>query len=387
MSLTGHDKVLAELQEHLRVLSHGTGMADDDALRRMSPRLLALLRIPPATPGPQVRVLVVQRLDAAIASLDPETAALVSGGLALSPPARSEGVHNLSARVRALSCSLSMSESTVRRRLTSSWRILAGAILAGTPSTAHNPAHGWRVARLHAVMRLDSPLPRLEERRELLALGEPPFEITHSLSAPPLSSPGPGCDDLGLTVGTGATLIRLEQVSRSHWEATLRLSPPPGGGRVRYSVAWTVPTIEGLSPYCVAVPATDVDSFTAVVHVGTTAVLHDVWSVDGIQVSVLHDGGGAARRRVHPDDCGVFRYAREEPLEKGRAYGLAWTWGASPISRREAREEVHVAGLRSDFGRPAAGARSDREDERKTLVAHPDSHHCRVEENPSPRER
>ena len=315
-----------ELEDELRRLMRGAGLAAPDLAPVVGPRLKELCRVGPGD-GPDVlrsRLCDLVRRHAAVLSEDYRRAVLVA--LALHPDA----THRfLGDRLRsALSSYNRDAIRTIQRLAIKGLERIAESIegeQAGGSGNRYVPT-GWYYESLSSTYRLDLAPPELRERRRIVATQDGLDRLVVSLSAPRCRD-GSAAPHIRLEVVAGAELVAQSLAAPGHIQGTIRLPRPLRvGDRHDYEVVFVPSSRSSIQPYYLLTPLRRHDDFEVGIRFDRSDPPDAVWRLDGVP-RVLADEFGSAEDLVSPDEDG-WVHARFHLLSSGLSYGFRWSYGS-----------------------------------------------------------
>lgn len=315
------------LLEEFAKLRHGWGLEATNLRDRVGPRLRGLCGVRADAGDREIRrrVLTVLRdLSAAF----PEDDRLALGfALATAPGTQ---LPRLAERVDLLAERFSCAERTARRRVIRAFDRLAeeaAARIAAGSETGDDPDKGWYVSRLESLLRLDSPVPELIERRTIVSRrdGLRRIAVRFSLPRPDGAPAGDAPADATVVadVQQGARIESREREGEAHFRFVLTLPRPlRQGDQHSYTMVFRVPDSQAMRPHYAFVPLLACDEFTLRVRFDPQQPPQAVWRFQRVPPRVLND-------RMVPGESLVLDEAGEVVLEFSRpetgfGYGVGW---------------------------------------------------------------
>ncbi|MFI5958747.1 hypothetical protein [Cryptosporangium sp. NPDC051539] len=302
-----------ELRQELRRLCRGRGVLAPDLVRRVGPRVAALV----ADAGD--RAAIVDWLREHVRRLPGDLRMAAGVGLGLHPPA---DARFLGERLDWLAADLGREQRTVRRRLDEALALLAEAV-TGTPpaqpETTDPGGTGWYNRAVRSLVVLDRGDPEVFEERRIAATGAPIDVIEMSISVP--RQPNHEPPDLFVDVMYGGLLLRSERPSTSHYRSEIALPRTVGpDDEHRLGFRYRLAPGQRMAPHYALTPHSRCDRFALRVRFGQPAPT--TYLVHGVPPRTLDDAPGGLPV-VEPDRVGEAT-AHFEMLTPGLGYGLRW---------------------------------------------------------------
>ncbi|MEV4411972.1 hypothetical protein [Catellatospora sp. NPDC049609] len=315
------------LAAELARLRKGRAMRDPDLCARLGPQTRAAFGIEDGDGPPVVRRRTRARIERLLRDAELRTALLVA--LALHHGADQRLLKDREAYLAELR---NFEPRTARRRMDLALRELVAAIAEEEhgrvmPDTRCD-ADGFVVRTLRARMRLDTPSPRLHERRLIVVTADRLEEITVRMTVP-RPDPGAAAGDLRVSVELGGVIVRAQRSSPEDFEFTLRLSRGLRlGDTYEYGLVFDIPAGQRMRPYYVFQPLVPCERFELEVCFDTARPPGGVWLIDGVVPRAL-DHAPEQPGRLAPDARGAVRQTFAN-LRQGMAYGVRWAPPAGP---------------------------------------------------------
>lgn len=232
---------------------------------------------------------------------------------------------DLSRRSEVLATQTTRSPRTVRRLINAVCEKLVDDIIAVVARQAgdDDPETGWYVRELDAVLRLDSMVPEVIERRVIVAERDGLRRIAVRFSLPVL--PEVTCDrKLDADVHEGARLLSHSREGQGHFRYEMELSGAVPLGE-QHTFAMTLRVLDGapIRDYFALVPLVRCERFRIRARFSPDALPRRVWRLDRVPQRVLSDPlrpGTALALDGALETVQVF----DRPLLPGYGYGIAW---------------------------------------------------------------
>ena len=221
---------------------------------------------------------------------------------------------------------LRCSERTARRRVERAFRRLAdeaSAWRAATGPDVDDPDTGWRVRRLEALLRLDSPTPRLVERRTIVTERDGLERISARMSLPPPVSGAPADQKLFADAQQGVRIEDRQVQGEAHFRFVLALPRALSAGEEHtYTIMFWVPEGQPIRPHYAYVPLVPCESVQLRVRFDPRVPPRAAWPLHRLPPRVLADRPSPGEAMAL-DRAGEVRLDVDKPAQ-GFGYGIGW---------------------------------------------------------------
>lgn len=181
---------------------------------------------------------------------------------------------------------------------------------------------GWYVKSFTARLRLDTPQPQAEERREIVAAVDGLTEVATSISVPRHPRDDAPDHRLEASVEFGGSLRERAQPYESVFQHVIALpSPLRRGESHSYVLVLRVPDGQPMAPHYVYIPLCRSDRFVLEVRFAPARRPAAVRLLDGVPPAVINEPESG--QPLEPNNLGEVR-AEFTNLRRGLGYGLRW---------------------------------------------------------------
>ncbi len=313
----------AMLDEYVK-LRHGLGLDAVHLRKRIGPQLRALFGIGETDGDRDVRHKVrrvVEELSASFPSDDRTAISLALGGA----PGRQRRL--LRDRIILLAAELHCAERTARRRVDQAFERLVDESLAqlaqDRSEPTDDPEKGWYVRRIESLLRLDTAVPELTERRTIVATRDGLDRIAIRFSVPPAGPQRSEPVQMYADVQQGARVEAIEPDGDGHFRLLLILPYPiQYKAEHSYTIRFWLPPGAPMRPHYAVVPLVDCEAVRVLARFDPARPPRIVWRLDRMAPRQL------AGRPVLGEPLaldGAYEVQLDfVRLERGYGYGVAW---------------------------------------------------------------
>jgi hypothetical protein len=322
--MTDNEKKAALLAE-LKDLRRGFGIRSTDLHKRVGPMLRELCGIEPDAGAPEIRAKLIRAISA-LTELTAEDFRVVELALGAHRPPL---LQLLGVRTEQIEHELALSKRTARRRIDRAFEALTDEMLAARAAATKSrpdPESGWRVAKLRARLRLDTPAPEVVETRTIEATRDGLRTIVARMSLPKRdASDGHTEAHLSADLEEGARIIDQEE-TEGHFRYVLELPRKLANGeRHDYTIKYSVPPSQVIRTHYAFVPMVACEEFTVRARFDPANLPAVVWRLDRLPPVVMANHLAPGLPLELDGACEVALTFRN--MDQGFGYGVAWLPG------------------------------------------------------------
>lgn len=308
------------LCEELRELCRGWGLQREKVRKLVGAAVSRWANIPGSATDADVRLQIGRAIDGLPQdTLLKEQLEAVRVALALDPDFQ---FPTLGKRTETLAQTRKWSDRTMRRKIDASIARLAD--VAATAVDPGDPATGWALDRVAALVRLDQPEPEVIEQRVIVSTTDGLCRIVARFSLPSEHGAPVRRREIAAQVLHGARMAGRSGDGLGYFEYLLELPQPLDRGQdLIYTMSYRVLDGRPIRPYYTLVPLLTCAAFDVTVRFALERPPLVVWRIDTVPYRVL-DGPASPGQDVLPLDGACEATASFSALRPGFGYGIGW---------------------------------------------------------------